>query len=58
VPVVLVRGEIDKAFPIKLAHRLAALTPDCRVETVHACEGQNSRPDPPEISSEPGRGGD
>jgi pimeloyl-ACP methyl ester carboxylesterase len=34
VPVMLVWGEIDKAFPIKLAHRLAALIPDCRIETV------------------------
>jgi len=34
VPVMLVWGEIDKAFPVKLAHRLAALIPDCRVETV------------------------
>jgi pimeloyl-ACP methyl ester carboxylesterase len=34
VPVMLVWGEIDKAFPIKLAHRLAALIPDCRLETV------------------------
>ena len=34
VPVMLVWGEIDKAFPIKLARRLAALIPDCRVETV------------------------
>jgi pimeloyl-ACP methyl ester carboxylesterase len=34
VPVMLVWGEIDKAFPIKLAHRLAELIPNCRVETV------------------------
>jgi pimeloyl-ACP methyl ester carboxylesterase len=34
VPVMLVWGEIDKAFPIKLAHRLAALIPNCRIETV------------------------
>jgi len=34
VPVMLVWGEIDKAFPIKLAHRLAALIPNCRLETV------------------------
>jgi len=34
IPVMLVWGEIDKAFPVKLAHRLAALIPDCRVETV------------------------
>lgn len=34
VPVMLVWGEIDKAFPIKLARRLAAIIPDCRLETV------------------------
>jgi len=34
VPVMLVWGEIDKAFPLKLAQRLAALIPNCRVETV------------------------
>jgi pimeloyl-ACP methyl ester carboxylesterase len=34
VPVMLVWGEIDRAFPIKLAHRLAQLIPDCRLETV------------------------
>lgn len=34
VPVMLVWGEIDKAFPLKLAHRLAALIPNCRLETV------------------------
>lgn len=34
VPVMLVGGEIDKAFPIKLAYRLAALIPNCRLETV------------------------
>ena len=34
IPVMLVWGEIDKAFPVKLAHRLAALIPNCRVETV------------------------
>jgi len=34
VPVMLVWGEIDKAFPMKLAHRLAGLIPDCRLETV------------------------
>ena len=33
-PVMLVWGEIDKAFPIKLAQRLAALIPNCRLETV------------------------
>lgn len=34
VPVMLVWGEIDKAFPITLARRLESLIPDCRVETV------------------------
>jgi pimeloyl-ACP methyl ester carboxylesterase len=34
VPVMLVWGEDDRAFPMKLAHRLAALIPDCRVESV------------------------
>lgn len=34
VPVMLVWGEIDKAFPIKLARRLSGLIPNCRVETV------------------------
>jgi pimeloyl-ACP methyl ester carboxylesterase len=34
VPVMLVWGEIDRAFPIRLAHRLAGLIPDCRLETV------------------------
>lgn len=34
IPVMLVWGEIDKAFPVKLAHRLAALIPNCRIETV------------------------
>jgi pimeloyl-ACP methyl ester carboxylesterase len=34
VPVMLVWGRIDRAFPIKLAHRLARLIPDCRLETV------------------------
>jgi pimeloyl-ACP methyl ester carboxylesterase len=34
VPVMLVWGEIDKAFPTKLAHRLADLIPNCRLETV------------------------
>jgi pimeloyl-ACP methyl ester carboxylesterase len=36
VPVMLVWGEIDKAFPTKLAQRLAALIPNCRLETVPA----------------------
>jgi len=30
----LVWAEDDRAFPIKLAHRLAALIPDCRLEIV------------------------
>lgn len=34
VPVMLVWGEDDKAFPMKLARRLAALIPGCRLETV------------------------
>jgi pimeloyl-ACP methyl ester carboxylesterase len=34
VPVMLVWAEDDRAFPIKLAHRLAGLIPDCRLETV------------------------
>ncbi|HVY10281.1 MAG TPA: alpha/beta hydrolase [Mycobacteriales bacterium] len=34
VPVMLVWAEDDKAFPMKLARRLAALIPDCRLETV------------------------
>ncbi|HWA64803.1 MAG TPA: alpha/beta hydrolase [Mycobacteriales bacterium] len=34
VPVMLVWGEDDRAFPVKLARRLAALIPDCRLETV------------------------
>jgi len=34
VPVMLVWAEDDRAFPIKLAHRLAALIPDCRLEIV------------------------
>jgi pimeloyl-ACP methyl ester carboxylesterase len=34
VPVMLVWGEDDRAFPVKLAKRLAALIPDCRLETV------------------------
>jgi pimeloyl-ACP methyl ester carboxylesterase len=34
VPVMLVWGELDRAFPIRLARRLAGLIPDCRLETV------------------------
>jgi pimeloyl-ACP methyl ester carboxylesterase len=34
VPVMLVWGEDDKAFPMRLAHRLAGIIPDCRLETV------------------------
>jgi pimeloyl-ACP methyl ester carboxylesterase len=34
VPVMLVWGEDDKAFPMKLARRLAELIPNCRLETV------------------------
>jgi pimeloyl-ACP methyl ester carboxylesterase len=34
VPVMLVWGEDDKAFPVKLARRLESLIPDCRLETV------------------------
>lgn len=34
VPVMLVWAEDDKAFPMKLAHRLAGLIPDSRLETV------------------------
>jgi pimeloyl-ACP methyl ester carboxylesterase len=34
VPVMLVWGGRDKAFPVRLAKRLAALIPDCRLEVV------------------------
>jgi pimeloyl-ACP methyl ester carboxylesterase len=34
VPVMLVWGEDDKAFPMKLARRLDALIPNCRLESV------------------------